>query len=67
MDLVLADIATWKSQLEDELERINEQREKLDETEVLAKTKIKEAGELLDKMGYVAPTEETVEEKVAVQ
>jgi hypothetical protein len=66
MDLVLTDIATWKAQLEEELERIAEQRKKLDETEALAKQKIQEAGELLDKMGYT-PADTQEAEQVAVQ
>jgi uncharacterized membrane-anchored protein YhcB (DUF1043 family) len=48
----------WKSQLEDELSRMEDQQKKLDETRELCISKIAQATELLDKMGYVAPVEE---------
>lgn len=64
MDLVLADIARWRTQLKGELvkveqalegfdERVKEERERLETTKEVAEKKIAEAEELLEAHEFV--------------
>ena len=65
MKLVLADIYRWKTQLEDEMVKIDENIKHLQVSRKAAKQKIKEAGNLLAAHDFALEEPEEVEEEAA--
>jgi hypothetical protein len=62
MDLVLNDIANWKSQLAGEIIKIDEQITHLKASRKVAVQKISEAGQILEAHDFTPEAEEVTEE-----
>jgi predicted nucleic acid-binding Zn-ribbon protein len=67
MNLVLTDISRWKTQLETEIIKIDEQIEHLKASRDMAKQKIAEAEELLEANNFSAESEVEAEDDTVAE